>query len=358
MIKLKKYLSIGLALSFLIAYEGFSQEKGKFKNNPKIKQNTPEKKTTPPKSKEPDEEFQIETSNITFQNQFEPVKPLNPVASEDTSTIDEGEPVLLQEVDSLKIGDDMVKVAEYFAIWDTKSINPYGLSPLEFDESIELKLYDPTLNRFWNNPLETIKVTSQFGPRWGRMHSGTDLDLETGDPVYSVFDGEVRVAGWDGRGYGHFIVVRHQNGLETLYGHLSKILTESGQRIKAGELLGLGGSTGRSTGSHLHFENRYEGNPFDPRHLFDWENAQLRSDRFLLTKDVWNYLRGGKSYKNEIESSVEVATHNKYVLHKVRSGETLSSIASKYGTSISAIAKKNRISSGSKLRIGQKLRVK
>lgn len=337
-----------------------AQEKGKFKNPPKIKQGTTPSKNPAqkPPQKDPDEDFQIETSNITFQSQFEPTKPLNPVVSEDTLTIDEGEPEVLEGVDSVKIGDDWVKVAEYYVIWDTKSINPYGIDPLQFDESIELKLYSPAENRFWKSPLDVVKTTSNFGARWGRWHTGTDLDLETGDAVYSVFDGVVRVVGWDGRGYGQFVLVRHMNGLETLYGHLSKPLVESGQNVKAGDVLGLGGSTGRSTGSHLHFENRYEGNPFDPRYIFDWENSQIKSDHFLLTSDVWNFRRGGKAFKSEFDSSVEIPVHNTALLHKVRSGESLYSIASRYGTSVSSLAKKNRISAQSKLRVGQKLRVK
>ncbi len=355
----------GLYTGLLLLISAFSntvqaQEKGIFRNPPKIRQATPPAKAPAarPPQKDPDEDFQIETSNITFQSQFEPAKPLNPVVSEDTLTIDEGETKVLEEVDSVKIGDDWVKVAEYYVIWDTKSINPYGIDPLQFDESIELKLYSPAENRFWNNPLDMIKTTSNFGSRWGRWHTGTDLDLETGDAVYSVFDGVVRVVGWDGRGYGNFVLVRHMNGLETLYGHLSKALVETEQKVKAGDVLGLGGSTGRSTGSHLHFENRYEGNPFDPRYIFDWDNAQIKSDRFLLTSQVWDFRRGGQSFKSDFDSAAETPAYSRTLFHKVRSGETLYSIANRYGTTISTLAKRNRISVQSKLRVGQKLRVR
>jgi murein DD-endopeptidase MepM/ murein hydrolase activator NlpD len=306
---------------------GFAQERGKFKKNPKIKQNT--KNSVNPNfpmveaKREAEAEFKVETSTIKFQSQFEPVKPPNPVVSEDTSSIDEGETDVLEVIDSMQIGDEWVKIADYYVIWDARTINPYSMSPTEFDETIDLKLYDPAENRFWNTPVDGPRVTSNFGFRWGRWHTGTDIDLETGDPVYSTYDGMVRIVGFDGSGYGRFIMVRHYNGLETLYGHLSKPIVESGQLVKAGDIIGLGGNTGRSSGSHLHYENRYE----------------------------------GKSYKSEFESGDKPA-YTRTLLYKVRSGETLSSIASKYGTTVSAIAKKNRISTRATIRVGQKLRVK
>jgi murein DD-endopeptidase MepM/ murein hydrolase activator NlpD len=349
-----------LMMVCLISWNTQAQERGKFKKNPKINQSGNNSNEGPTKAGTPhaEDEYKIETSGLKFQNQFEPVKPLNPVVSEDTSTIDEGEIDVVEVVDSLQVADDWVKAAEYYVIWDSRSINPYGLSPLEFDEPIELKLYDEAANRKWSNPLDVIKTTSHFSYRWGRWHNGTDLDLDTGDSVRTTFDGMVRIVAYDGSGYGKFVLVRHYNGLETLYGHMSKQLVESGQLVRAGEVLGLGGNTGRSTGSHLHFENRYEGNPFDPRNIFDWDTKQIRSDRFMLTSSAWNHLRG-KSTRSEFESGDAVpVAQSRSILHKVRSGDTLSSIASRYGVSINSIAKKNRISTRSTLRLGQKLRIK
>ena len=336
-----------------------AQERGRFKKTPKINQ---PKTSVQPESNGPspstsNEDFKVQTSGLRFQSQFEPAKPLNPVVSEDTITLDEGDLDIVEVIDSMLIGDEFVKVAEYYQIWDSRNIDPYHINPLEFDDPIELQLYNPQLDEFWNLPLDKTHITSQFGPRWGRWHQGSDLNLDTGDPIYTTFDGVVRISALDGRGYGRFVVVRHHNGLETLYGHMSKQLVESGDQIKAGDLIGLGGSTGRSTGPHLHFEVRYEGNPFDPRNIFDWTKQEIIGERYLLTSKVWDHLRGGKSYKGEYEAG-EKPTYTRSVLHTVKKGETLSSIAAKYGLTVSALAKKNRLSARSTLRVGQKIRVR
>lgn len=354
----KLVVSLLLMLCF-ISWNTQAQERGLFKRNPKINQAGNASKDAPAKvgTPQPEDEYKIESSNLKFQSQFEPVKPLNPVISEDTTTLDEGETEVVEVVDSVLVGDEFVKAADYYVIWDARTINPYGLSPLEFDEPVDLKLYDPEANRMWSTPMEITRPTSNFGYRWGRWHNGTDLDLDTGDSVRTTYDGMVRIVAFDGSGYGRFVLVRHYNGLETLYGHLSQQLVESGQLVKAGAVIGLGGSTGRSTGSHLHYENRYEGNPFDPRNIFDWDNKQIRSDHFMLTSSVWGHLRG-KSNKSEFDAGDPHVSQSRSFLHKVRSGDTLSSIAARYGVSVSSLAKRNRISTRSTLRLGQKIRVK
>ncbi|WP_234734380.1 M23 family metallopeptidase [Tellurirhabdus bombi] len=331
---------------------GQAQERGKFKKNVRIKPKNDLGSPTAEQPEKPEEEFEQETSKLRFNSQFEPKQEINPVVSEDTTEIDEGEVSVVEIVDSVQVGDDWVKIADYYAVWDSRAIDPYGIDPLEFDEVIDLKLYDPAQNRYWAAPTTDGKVTSIFGPRWGRWHKGMDLDLETGDPVYAAFDGIIRIVGWDGSGYGRFILVRHYNGLETLYGHLSKALVESGQLIKAGDQIGLGGNTGRSFGSHLHYETRYEGNPFSPTHMYNFPTNSLISDHFILTSHVWDYLRGRGSNVSGFKP-----TYKRTVLHKVRSGETLTSIARRYGMTISSLAKKNHISTRSRLRPGQKLRV-
>ncbi|WP_461128774.1 peptidoglycan DD-metalloendopeptidase family protein [Spirosoma aerophilum] len=333
-----------------------AQERGRFKNNLRI---TPKNGANPnsPVVEQPqkaDDQYEQEATQLRFNNQFEPKKELNPVVSEDTSQIDQGETSVVEVIDSVLVGTEWVKIADYYAVWDSRTIDPYNIDPLEFDEAIDIKLYDPPANRFWSAPLNEGKMTSNFGFRWGRWHTGTDLDLDTGDPVYAAFDGIVRIVGWNGDGYGRYVLVRHYNGLETLYGHLSKQTVEQGQLVKAGDQLGLGGSTGRSSGPHLHFETRYEGNPFSPLNIYSFPDNTINSDHFLLTGSVWDYLRGGRSSSSESSAKPRF---KRTVLHRVRSGETLSSIADRYGMSLSALTRKNHMSSRSRIRPGQKIRV-
>lgn len=186
-------------------------------------------------------------------------------------------------------------------------------------------------------------VTSAFGPRRGRMHYGLDLKLFTGDPVVCAFPGVVRISKYN-KSFGHVVVVRHHNGLETLYAHLSKRLVTPGQVIAAGDTLGKGGNTGRSYGSHLHFEVRFLDQPIDPTLLFDVENGQLRVKSFEIHKGTFESLAAAKV----------AAGSRKY--HVVRSGDTLSAIARKHGTSVSALCRMNGISQNRILRVGQRVR--
>lgn len=184
------------------------------------------------------------------------------------------------------------------------------------------------------------RVTSPFGTRWGRNHYGTDLKLQPGDPVACAFAGKVRISRYH-RDFGHVVVVRHPNGLETLYGHMSKRLVEVGDDLEAGDLVGLGGSTGRSTGSHLHFETRYLGHPINPAELFDLEEGTLHADVFsILPKGPTAPIAATSSY------------------YRVRKGDTLYSIARRSGTSVNRLCKMNRISTNGVLRVGQNLRVR
>lgn len=183
-------------------------------------------------------------------------------------------------------------------------------------DSLVLKLFSENkiYNEFWRNDMtfvyddfdpselpETIEIplllenekfiltwygglSSKYGPRWGRMHHGLDLHLKTGDTVVSAFDGIVRFADFNNSGYGNCVVVRHLNGLETLYGHLSQISVQANQFVKAGQLLGLGGSTGRSSGPHLHFETRYKDYSFDPLLIVDINTRGLKENTFVISK--------------------------------------------------------------------------
>ncbi|WP_317164793.1 peptidoglycan DD-metalloendopeptidase family protein [Hymenobacter ginkgonis] len=289
---------------------------------------------------------------------FNPARKLS-IVSEDTTTLNEGGQEIVEMSDEVLIDSSWVKVAGYYAIWDTHNINPYRVDGRRIRDTLTLKLTDPARQHFSRMPLGKTPITSGFTFRWGRWHFGVDLDLDTGDSVRAVFDGVIRISKWDGGGYGNYLLVRHYNGLETLYGHLSKPLVPVGTFVKAGQVIGLGGSTGRSTGSHLHFEVRYEGNPINPTYVYDFPDYKLRGDTFTITSALFSYYnravqrsrRGSSSsHNNEPTAARRVATH------KVRSGDTLSEIADRYGVRVSTLKKlnpglRNTLQPGKKLRV-------
>ena len=135
-------------------------------------------------------------------------------------------------------------------------------------------------------PTPSRKINSPFGPRWGRQHEGLDIKVYIGDTIRAAFDGKVRICKYNGGGYGYYIVIRHPNGLETLYGHLSKQIVKKDQVVRAGEPIGLGGNTGKSNGSHLHFETRVLGQPINPALMFDFEHQDVVSDYFVLQNGI------------------------------------------------------------------------
>jgi Peptidase family M23/LysM domain len=190
--------------------------------------------------------------------------------------------------------------------------------------------------------MAVCRPTSTFGMRWHRWHYGIDIDLEIGDPIMACFDGVVRISRYNPGGYGNYVMIRHYNGLETLYGHMSEAKVEVGQFVKAGEVIGLGGNTGKSTGPHLHFEVRYAGNAFDPSYVYDFAHMKLRDKNFTLTPFHYSYAKEAR----------------KVYYHKVRPGDSLGKIARKYGVSTTRLCKLNRISTRSTLRPGQRLRIR
>jgi len=368
---------IKIILFFLLCVGTFSvlaQESGSFKKNPKIKNNTGLYKEKEKKEEVLDElpklkfnvEIEIETviegssSIVTVSNKYEPSKALNAsVSSFDTTSIDEREPLIIEiEEETRPQGsDDFVSVATYFSIWDATNINPYGIDSNNFDDVVDVELYNKSQGRSWSVPNNSPKLTSQFGPRWGRLHAGVDIDLETGNPVYSAFDGIVRVSGYDGRGYGKFMVVRHYNGIETLYGHLSQQNFQSGTYVKAGDEIGLGGSTGRSTGSHLHFETRYEGNPFNPTYVFKFSGASTQpiADHLLISARVFDTY--GLALKNEYGDAGDRVTTRRVAWTTAHYGDSLYSIANRAGIPVEKLAKMNGLRVSSSLRVGRRLRI-
>lgn len=255
---------------------------------------------------------------------------------------------------------------DLYTSWDTSSAHPYHFYDAFKGDSVIITLTQIADCGF-SMPFKG-GITSEFGWRKYRPHYGTDIDLETGDSVATAFDGMVRMAKYCS-GYGNCVIVRHGNGLETVYGHLSKIMVEPGQSVIAGSAIGLGGNTGRSSGSHLHFEMRYLGQALDTEDFVDYAKGQLKSNTFTLRKSDVEHkydlralhsrhkrdvgmaradrksgknVKGGKAYKG---------------IYKIRKGDTLGTIAKRNHTTIKALCKKNGLRPTSKLKLGQKVRI-
>jgi murein DD-endopeptidase MepM/ murein hydrolase activator NlpD len=201
--------------------------------------------------------------------------------------------------------------------------------------------------------------------RWGRMHKGLDSDLKMGDTVRASFNGIVRYSAFNEGGYGNAVVIRHFSGIETLYGHFSSLMVQPGQFVMAGEPIGLGGSTGRSTGPHLHFETRLFSSPFDPEKIFDKNSNMVLKDSVIrLSKndfyfsDNTNFKNSSKDIDDAPRNSKTKSRKNKQrgkKIHIVKSGESLSSIARKYNTSVAKLKKINKLKNVNKLDTNQKL---
>jgi len=279
--------------------------------------------------------------------------------------------------------------------WNTEQPNPYNVSPDQLPDRITLQLADA--QGTYCCPNQT-KLSSPFGYRHNRRHQGVDLPLKSGQPVYAAFPGKVRFSRYYSA-YGNLVIIRHANGLETYYAHLSKRLVSAGDEVQAGQKIGLGGSTGRSSGPHLHFETRYMGNAFDPQWLIDFETGQLRHKTFVLRRrnlspssrysasalasntsesmesmipldkdplaEVVSIIAEGEEKEkvtNEtvVEEEKETApAQPQKQYYKVKKGDSLSKIAKKYGTTVDRLLKLNpNLSRKSTLRVGQSIRVK
>lgn len=215
-------------------------------------------------------------------------------------------------------------------------------------------------------------ITSPYGyrRRFRRMHKGVDLKLNIGDTVRAAFDGRVRIVNYERRGYGKYVVVRHTNDLETVYGHLSGYLVEPGQYVRAGEPIALGGNTGRSTGPHLHFETRYMGYAINPCAIFDFANQTTHTDTYTFDKRTYQEARNFDPEANieyrrrytqanpprpYTRSNNSEGTASTY---RVRRGDSLSKIASRNGTTVAKLCRLNGLTTSSKLQPGQRLRLR
>ena len=232
--------------------------------------------------------------------------------------------------------------------------------------------------RGFRMPTDSRLVTSHFGYRktFHRNHYGTDIKCYVGDTIRAAFSGKIRVVAYEGKGYGRYVIIRHENGLETLYGHMSKQLVKEDQTVRAGEPIGLGGNTGRSTGAHLHFETRFLGKFIDPERLFNFEMQDVKADYYVYRSNGSGVLMNGNSILaasevEEVEMTVGKEEESKNFqqqkiaaqkakprtsIHKVKQGDTLSSIARKSKTSVRELCRLNGISKTSTLRVGQILK--
>ena len=255
---------------------------------------------------------------------------------------------------------DVLDETIYTQNWDTSKIHVYNEELKDLPMSMVIDLVD-TLKSY-HYPFMG-RVTSKYGPRRRGIHQGTDIDVETGDPIYATFDGRVRHTNYIARGYGNLVIIRHDNGLETFYAHLSEINVKPGEWVTAGQVIGKGGNTGRSTGSHLHYEIRYKGHSFDPERLIDFKTGDLRRETFLLKRTYFSpYSRFTQDFDEEVQSDEEdkkiakEAAAVKY--HVVKSGDTLGRIAINNHTTVTKLCQLNGIKKTSTLRIGQRIRVR
>jgi murein DD-endopeptidase MepM/ murein hydrolase activator NlpD len=250
----------------------------------------------------------------------------------------------LDEFNELLAAENLMFPADelYNSNWDTVHVNPFLNTKIEFPDSYNIDCSSFTM------PIdnEQIRITSKYGPRRRRMHRGIDLGLQVGDTVRAAFDGKIRIKSYERRGYGYYLVLRHPNGLETVYGHLSKFLVRENQIIRAGEPIALGGNTGRSTGPHLHFETRFLGKDINPAEIIDFENKAPYKDEYAFN----NIKINGK------KSNIYSTSTDAVAVHRVKQGETLGLIARKYGTSVAELCRLNGISQTSTLSIGQSIR--
>ena len=254
--------------------------------------------------------------------------------------------------------------AQLYDEWENK----YAHRSIELPDTFKIDL------RHFCMPTVSRVVTSNFGSRWGRQHKGIDLKVYIGDTIRAAFSGKVRIVRYEARGYGNYIVIRHNNGLETIYGHLSKQLVDENQEVRAGDVIGLGGNTGRSTGSHLHFETRLCGVALNPALLFDFRSQDVTGDFYTFRNSSYsresaeaNRLRGvignGKYSSEDVngemadtEPAPASVSTAQVQYHKVEAGETLQSIARKRGVTVEQICRLSHINTSMRIRPGTILR--
>ncbi len=248
--------------------------------------------------------------------------------------------------------------------WESGLVNPFKESDVPATKVIDVTGY--------RMPITGNFVTSHYGyrPRFGRNHKGVDLRAPMGDTVRAAFSGKVRLTKFERNGFGFYVIVRHENGLETVYGHLSRFLVQPDQYVKAGQPIALSGSTGRSTGPHLHFETRFMGYAINPEAIFDFENRVAHTDSYTFQKSNYTQARNYspshryKSVRSDSKKSGRVTKKSSKkgrsasrATYKVKSGDNLTKIAKRNGTTVANLKKLNGIK-GNTVPKGRVIRVK
>ncbi len=240
--------------------------------------------------------------------------------------------------------------------WNSKRVNPFKESEVPNSYVIDVTGYCiPHKGR----------ITSNYGYRakFGRMHKGIDIGIKMNDTIRAAFDGKVRLTNYEAKGYGNYVIIRHPNGLETVYGHLTRALVKPDQVVKAGQPIALGGNTGRSTGPHLHFETRFMGYAINPAAIFDFANHTTHTDTYTFSKKTYtqprNYApsKGNNIAKAESENPYKGAS-SEVSTYTVKKGDTLSSIARSYGLSATTLRKINGMEAADVIKVGQVLKLK
>ncbi len=268
----------------------------------------------------------------------------------------------INEVDSLldiaeELPEDSLKTLDetlYKNVWNSTQINyPTHTLPAKTD-TISITFTTPGGSSYVH-PVKG-KVISKYGIRRGRMHTGTDIKLTSGDTVRCAFDGRVRLAKRFS-GYGNLVLVRHENGLETIYSHLKSIKVQVNDTIKAGDIIGLGGRTGRATTDHLHFETRLFGQHFDSNKYIDFDNHCLRTDKIYYANRRFEIDKDKLKKKPSPADSQMLASADGATKHVIRKGDNLWTIARRYNTTVNKLCTANNITAQKTLKIGSVLRI-
>lgn len=226
--------------------------------------------------------------------------------------------------------------------WNSKRVNPFSEAQVPNAAMIDI--------RGFAMPTRSNRVTSPYGyrARFGRMHKGVDLGIRNNDTIFAAWDGKVRLTNFEGKGYGNYVIIRHTNGLETVYGHLNKFLVKPDQVVRAGDPIALGGSTGRSTGPHLHWETRYMGYAINPSAIADFANRRTHGQQYAFSKSTYTQPASGKGYQQAQRAATYI----------VRQGDTLHSIARTNGLALKTLLALNNLKESDPVRPGQTLKLK